>query len=579
MSITKFLNLGIDGCLKICHKVTKNKYNGMLCVLSHNSNWIGRMPDSSAQEPNALNKDNAHVTQAAGVVGLATLLSRILGYVRDMVMASLFGAGLASDAFIAAFRIPNMLRRLFGEGSLSIAFVPVFTDCLNHQGRKEAERLAASALRLVAVTLALVAAVGILFSPVVVRLLAYGFTAEPEKYLLCIRLTRIMMPYLLFVGLVAMCMGILNVLGHFAAPALAPTMLNVAMIGTVFLFSWFSPSKTTRIVGLALGVLVGGGLQVGLQIPFLIQKGIRFWRSAPLWHPAMKQVLQLMGPAVFGAAVYQINSLVICLLGSLLPQGSITYLYFADRLVQFPLGLFATAMATAVLPTLARQATKGEWDSLRSTFSHAIRLIFFITLPSMAGLIILREPIVAILFEHGAFASQSARLTASALLYYGIGLWAFSSVRILIYTFYALKDTRTPVAAAVVAIVANIVLGVLLMGPMKHNGLALALSLASMLHVALLCLALRKKLGALGWRRIALSTANSCLCTVAMSWCVWALSRRLIPTAGADRMTLAFGVVVCIAAGVIVFIIAAMAVKAPELDAVKQLLLKRTQSK
>jgi putative peptidoglycan lipid II flippase len=210
-----------------------------------------------------LNKDNAHVTQAAGVVGMATLLSRVLGYARDMVMAWLFGAGLVSDAFIVAFRIPNMLRRLFIEGSLSIAFVPVFTNCLNQQGREEAERLATSALRLVAVALAMVTAVGIVLSPAVVDLLAYGFKDEPEKYLLCIRLTRIMMPYILFIGLVAVCMGVLNVLGHFAAPALAPTMLNIAMIGMVSLFSWYSPSQNTRALGLALGVLVGAPMASG----------------------------------------------------------------------------------------------------------------------------------------------------------------------------------------------------------------------------------------------------------------------------------------------------------------------------
>ena len=537
------------------------------------------MPDLPSQQKDALNKDDAHVTQAAGVVGMATLASRILGYVRDMVMASLFGAGLASDAFIVAFRIPNTLRRLFVEGSLSIAFVPVFTDCLNRQGREEAERMAASAIRLVAVLLAIVVAIGIFCSPAVVHLLAYGFTDDPEKYRLCVRLTGLMMPYVLFIGLVSVCMGILNVVGHFAAPALAPTMLNVAMIGTVFLFSWFSPSQTTRVVGLAIGVLIGGILQFGLQIPFLVKKKIRFWRKAPLWHPAMKQVMILMGPAVFGAAVYQINSLVICLLGSLLPQGSVTYLYYADRLVQFPLGLFAIAMATAVLPTLSRQATEGQWDALRGTFSHAIRLILFITLPSMVGLIILRKPIVALLFEHGVFGGQTTRLTASALLYYGIGLWAFSAVRILIYTFYALKDTRTPATAAIIAIAANIALGVILMGPMKHNGLALALSLASMLHVALLARALRKKMGAFGWRRIVRSTARSGLCTAVMGFSVWFLGRWLIPAEGTGTVKLLMDLTICVTVGVAVFAAAAAAVKTPELYTLKQLFVQRTQSR
>ena len=528
------------------------------------------------QDKEALDRDNAQVTQAAGVVSMATLLSRILGYVRDMVMASFFGAGLASDAFIAAFRIPNLLRRLFGEGSLSIAFVPVFTECLSRQGRAEAERLAVSALRLVTIGLSVVAAVGIALAPAIVHLVAYGFTGDPEKYALCVRLSRIMMPYILFIGLVAMCMGILNVLGQFAAPALAPSMLNIAMIGTVIIFAWLSPSQTTRAVGLALGVLIGGALQFGLQVPFLIKKGIRPWQSAPLWHPAMKQVMILMGPAVFGAAVYQINSLVICLLGSLLPQGSITYLYYADRLVQFPLGMFAIAMSTAVLPTLSRQAAKAQWDALRSTFSHAIRLILFITLPCMTGLIILRVPIVAMLFQHGAFGDQATRLTAGALLYYGVGLWAFSSVRILIYTFYALKDTRTPVIMAITAIAANIFFGVVLMGPMQHNGLALALSLASMLHLVMLSVALRKKMGALGWRKIARSVGKSGLCSVLMGLCVWCLAQWLIPVAGASRHVLIFDVGICMLAGAIVFIVLAMVFRAPELEAVMQLIFKRT---
>jgi len=437
--------------------------------------------------------------------------------------------------------------------------------------------LARSALHLVAIVLALVAAVGIALAPAIVHLLAYGFTGEPEKYALCVRLTRIMMPYILFIGLVAMCMGILNVLGQFAAPALAPTMLNIAMIGTVVIFAWLSPSQTTRVAGLAIGVLIGGVLQFGLQIPFLIQKGIRFWQSAPLWHPAMKQVMILMGPAMFGAAVYQINSLVITLLGSLLPQGSITYLYYADRLVQFPLGMFAIALATAVLPTLSRQATEGQWDALRSTFSHAIRLIFFITLPSMTGLIILREPIVAMLFKHGAFGDQATRLTAGALLYYGIGLWAFSAVRILIYTFYALKDTRTPVIMAFIAITVNIVLGALLMGPMQHNGLALALSLASMLHLVLLSAALRKKMGAFGWRRIALSVAKSGLCTLLMGLCVWGLARWLISAGGTGRAALLIDVVICMIIGTALFICLAIVLRVPELDALKQIVVKRTQ--
>lgn len=523
--------------------------------------------------------ENDRVTQAAGIVGGATFLSRILGYVRDMVIASFFGAGLFSDAFIVAFRIPNLLRRLFGEGSLSIAFVPVFTDCLNHDGRDEAYKLVYSAMRFLFIVTSLACLIGIIFAPVIVHLLAYGFTDDPEKYALCVKLTRIMLPYSICLCLVALCMGVLNVLRHFLSPALAPTLLNLSMIGMVMFFAWLSPSMETRILGLASGVLIGGVLQLGLQIPFLIKKGIYFWRRAPFWHPAMKRIFWLMGPVLFGTAVYQINSLVTCMLASLLDQeGSLSYLYYADRLVQFPLGVFAIAIATAVLPTLSHLASVGQMGKLRHTFSHALKLTLFITLPSMVGLIVLGEPIVAILFERGAFDVQATRLTASALLYYSLGLWAFSAVRIFLSTFYAMKDTRTPVKAALVSIAFNIVLGVILMRTMQHNGLALALSLASMLHLGLLAIALRKKMGAMGWRSISISTIRSGICAIIMGVAVWTAAGWIIPAEVVRTMHKLIGLIACILIGVTVYGGLALLFKAPELESVKRLILNRTVS-
>ncbi len=523
--------------------------------------------------------ENERVTAAAGVVGSATLISRILGAVRDIIIASFFGAGLASDAFIAAFRIPNMVRRMFGEGSMNIAFVPVFTDCLIHHGRAEADRLATSGLRLLTLVLLLVSMIAIVLAPWLVHLTAPGFAKLAPKFALTVHLTRIMIPYILFIGLVALCMGILNVFGHFAAPALAPACLNVAMIAAVTIAGLFISSETVLIKWLALGVLMGGVLQLGLQVPFLIQYKVAFWRSTQLWHPDIKPILLMMGPALFGAAVYQINSLVMTLLGSLLPQGSISYLYYADRLVQFPLGIFAIAMATAVLPSLARQASARQWQALHSTFAHAIRLVFFITIPSMVGLIVLRQPIVALLFQRGAFDAQAVRLTASALLYYGIGLWAFAAVRIVLNTFYALKDTRTPVRMAVLSIGANVILGLALMGPMQHNGLALALSMASMLHLVLLTVALRKKLGPLGWRSIAVSLARSALCAAIMGLCVWHLAGWLLPDGGHHRIGLPAGLAVCIIGGVAVFGALAHGLQVPELKSVMHMVTKRNNLK
>lgn len=522
--------------------------------------------------------ETEQVHRAAGIVGSATLLSRILGYLRDMVIASFFGAGLASDAFIAAFRIPNMLRRLFGEGSFNVAFVPVFADCLNRQGRAEAERLAGSAFRLLAVILTTAAVLGILGAPLLVHLLAYGFADDPEKYALCVNLTRIMFPYIAFIGLVALSMGILNVFGHFAAPALAPTFLNLAMIGSVIGVSWLSASQTVRITGLAVGVLIGGALQLGFQVPFLIRYRIRFWRRRGMWHPALGKILTLMGPAVFGAAVFQINHIVGTLLGSLLPQGSISYLYYADRLVQFPLGVFAIALATAVLPSLSRQASDKNWEALRETFRHALQLVFFISLPAMAGLIVLRRPIVALLFQRGAFDAQMTRLTASALLYYAIGLWAYSAVRIVLNAFFAMMDTRTPVKMAMISIAANALCGVILMWPMQHNGLALALSLASVLNLGLLIMALRKKLGALGWRKVAVSVARSGLCAILMGCCVWAAALRLPPSAEGGGFRLLAGLILCIVVGIAVYSGLACLFKAPELRAVFQVAGQRKSS-
>jgi len=336
--------------------------------------------------------ENTRVTKAAGVVGSATLLSRIFGFVRDAVIAWYFGTGLSSDAFFVAFRIPNLLRRLFGEGSLSISFIPVFTEYLSNRGRSEAFDLARSAVRLLSVLLVLTAIAGILLAPLVVRIIAPGWSGAPEKYQLTVTLTRIMFPYIFFIGLVALAMGILNVLGHFAAPALAPVFLNIAMIGSIF---FISPYMEDPVMGLAIGVLVGGALQLVLQLPFLIRKGFYFWQKATLYHPGLKKIGKLMLPATFGAAVYQINILVGTLLATLLPEGSVSYLYYADRLVQFPLGVFAIATATAVLPSLSRQAAANDFQSLRDTFNHALNLVFFITIPAMVGLIVLRVPIVA----------------------------------------------------------------------------------------------------------------------------------------------------------------------------------------
>ncbi|UCD32621.1 MAG: murein biosynthesis integral membrane protein MurJ [Desulfobacterales bacterium] len=507
--------------------------------------------------------ENDHVTKAAGLVGSATLLSRIFGFVRDVVIAGFFGAGLSSDAFFVAFRIPNLMRRLFAEGSLSVSFIPVFTEYLANQGKDDAFELARSAIRLLSILLVALTIAGIFLSPIIIRVIAPGFAGSPEKLSVTIFMTRIMFPYIFFIGMVALSMGILNVLGHFAAPALAPVLLNISIIGAAFLIS---PHLSDPVVGLAIGVLIGGCLQLVLQVPFLVKKGFFFWEKAKVYHPGLKKIGLLMLPMIFGSAVYQVNILVGTLLASLLAEGSVSYLYYADRLVQFPLGIFAIATATAVLPSLSRQAAKKDLPAVRDTFSYAMRLVFFITIPSMVGLIVLREPIVALLFKRGAFDAETTRLTAYALLYYAIGLWAFSAVRIVVSTFYSLQDTWTPVRAAVISVGVNILLGVILMGPLKHGGLALATSLASMVNLAILVKALKMKIGTLDLLSITRSVCKTMICSTVMGMIVWAVAQLIIPLENGTFGTLFIGIMGSIVIGMILYGIFSLLLKSQELN-------------
>ena len=517
--------------------------------------------------------ENTRVTKAAGIVSSATLLSRIFGYIRDMVIAAFFGAGFYSDAFIAAFRIPNLIRRLFGEGSLSISFVPVFTQYLTDKGKDEAFEMARSAIKLLSILLVVITVSGIVFSPWIVRIFAPGFIGSPEKFTLAVVLTRIMFPYIFFICLVALSMGILNVLGHFAAPALAPVFLNIAMILSVFIISIFSTDLTNLVYGLAFGVVIGGFLQLALQVPFLIKKRFYFWKKSGIWHPGLKRIVLLFFPAIFGSAVYQINTLVITLLASIQSEGSISYLYYADRLVQFPLGIFAIAAATAMLPSLSRQAAAKDIKAVRDSFAYTLKLVFFVSIPAMVGLIVLRQPVVALLFERGAFCSEATLLTANAVLYYSIGLWAVSGVRIVVFTFYALKDTKTPVYTAVISIIANILLGVILMGPMGHAGLALALSLASMLNFGLLMRALNTKLGPLKLSGIAESVCKNVICSVIMGIAVWTVALYIIPSGTESLLGLLTGLTGSILTGLVIYGVFSMIFKTPEMEKVLNLVL------
>ncbi|MBU1169892.1 MAG: murein biosynthesis integral membrane protein MurJ [Proteobacteria bacterium] len=520
-------------------------------------------------------KENRRVVKAAGIVGLYTLLSRILGFARDMVIAFFFGSGMITDAFIAAFRLPNLMRRLFAEGSLVLSFVPVFTDYLETKSREDAFQLAGSALKVLTLILVVVTVLGVIFSPLILSLLAPGFDQNPDKMALAVSLTRIVFPYVFFVCLVALCMGILNSLGHFSAPALAPVLLNVAMITGLLGGVYFSSDNVFRIKSLAWGVIAGGAIQLGFQVPFLVRQGFRFWKKTPLFHPGLNRIGRMMLPSVLGAGVYQVNIVAGTILASLLVEGSMTWLYYADRVFQFPLGIFAISMGTAVLPSLSRQAASGDIKGLKHTFSQGLCFVFFITLPASVGLIVLSEPIVAVLFKRGEFGSHDLVMTSRALIFYTLGLCSVSAVRVTAPVFYARQDARTPVVIAVISILINILLSMLLMGPMQHAGLAFATSLASTINLALLLWAIRKQLGRLGGRVILLSVFRSLLCALAMGAVVHGLAIYLIPAYNVPVFQMIATMVLCIGTGILVYAVLAFLTRSPELHSVMTMLKKR----
>lgn len=470
--------------------------------------------DSSASP----HQERAQVVEAAGVIGLATLLSRILGFARDMVLARLFGAGLAADAFFVAYRIPNLLRELFAEGSMSAAFIPVFSEYLTKRPKRDAWELASAAFTTLLTVLTGVCILGILAAPLIVKLIAPGFSDNPEREALTTMLTRIMFPYLLCIGLAALAMGVLNSVRSFAAPAFSPVLFNIAIIASAFLLA---PLFAEPILAVAFGVVVGGFAQFLSQMPALRKAEMLFGWRFDFAHEGVRRIGWLMAPALIGLSVTQINILVSTILASYFPGGP-TYLFYGMRLIHFPLGIFGVALATALLPSLSTQAAKGELDALRGTLGFGLRLIFFIIVPAMVGLILLRVPIVHLFFEHGRFTAADTQGTAGAVLAYAVGLWAFAGVRIVVSAFYSLQDTRTPVLVAAVALAANIALSLLLMGPLRHAGLALATALSAILNMAVLLVLLARRLGAFGWEAILRSHARVVLASVPIVvTCLW----------------------------------------------------------
>lgn len=540
--------------------------------------------------------ENRQIARAAGLVGLLTLISRIAGLVRDSVVGYYFGTGMAADAFFVAFRLPNLLRRFVAEGAMSTAFIPVFTDYLTNRSREEAVHAASALATMMVIALAVLTAIGILFAPLWTSLFAPGFVGEPGKFELTVTLTRWVFPYIFLISLVALASGILNSLRHFAAPAMSPIFLNLTMIAAAVLLC---PRLAVPVHGLAYGVVIGGILQLVLQIPPLVKRGIRI---VPRWQPtheAVGRAVRLMAPMLFGAAVYQINIMVDTILASMLPSGSVSYLWYADRVFEFPLGIFAVALGTAALPSFSAQAARGAYDELQRSLAFSIRLTNFIVLPAAVGIMMLATPITSVLFQRGAFGFEEAVLTARALSAFAVGLWPVAMVRLVIPAFYALEDTRSPVITAAGAFTANCCFSLMLMGPvaatggsavaaaiaaitrtvavvdLRHAGLALSTSLAATVNLVLLAAMLRRRLGPLGLRELVPSFARSVAAAIVMVPAVRYVASLTDWSQHGHLLTRASVLLAAVTAGVVVYLVVAVVLGGSEVQSVLRVLRER----
>jgi len=411
------------------------------------------------------------------------MASRVAGFVRDVVIAQAFGAGVGADAFFVAFRIPNFLRRLFAEGAFAQAFVPVLSEYRAQREIADVRDLAAHVSGALIGALTLVTVVGVLAAPVLIAVFAPGFLADPEKYALAVEMVRITFPYVFFISLVAFAGGILNTWGRFAIPAVTPVLLNLSLIGAAL---WLAPVLEIPVVALAWGVLVAGAVQLAFQFPFLAALGMLVRPRLRRAHEGVARVFALILPAVFGVSVSQINLLVDTIIASFLVTGSVSWLYFSDRMVEFPLGVFGIALATVILPHLSRQHASTAPESFSDTLDWALRLVVLLAAPAAVGLGLLAAPILTTLFQYGAFSAHDVEMAARSLLAFASGLLAFIAVKVLATGYFSRQDTRTPVRVGVVAMLSNIGLNLALVVPFAHAGLALATTLAAFINAGLL---------------------------------------------------------------------------------------------
>jgi putative peptidoglycan lipid II flippase len=519
---------------------------------------------------------SSRLARSAGLIGVATMASRVLGVARETVLAALFGAGTETDAFNVAFRIPNLLRDLFAEGAMTSAFVPTFTRTLTERGREAAWRLGNLVVNSLLLVTGTLVVIGIVFAAPITRTIAPEFAEIPGKLELTTELTRIMLPFLTTIAVSVAMMGMLNSLRRFFIPALSPAMFNVATIGCAFgLVPFMKDVGLPPIAGIAIGTVVGGLGQIVLQWPLLKREGFRYRAVLDFNDPDLREVLRLIGPGTLGLAAVQINVVVNTYLASSEP-GAVSWLSYAFRLMYLPIGLFGVSIATAALPEIARHASATDLPSIRRTVSGALRMMLMLNVPATLGLMVLAHPIVALLLEHGRFTPSDTDATAVALMFYAPGLLGYSAVKIAAPTFYSLRDSRTPVVVSVLSVLANLGINLALFRLMGFRGLALGTALAAMFNAVALLWLLRRRLDGLEGRRIATSLVKILIASFVMGLAAWYTSAWLTRAIPDDALVWkAVRVAAAIAAGVVALVASARLLRIAEFEEALKHVLRR----
>lgn len=519
------------------------------------------------------------IARAAGLAGSATLASRLLGLVREQVLAALFGAGNEMDAYLVAFRVPNLVRDLFAEGAMSAAFVPTFTKHLALRGKDDAWRLGNNVLNTLLLVTGVLVALGIVFAQPLVSLYAERFADVPGKLELTIRLARIMLPFLMLVAVAAAVMGMLNSLRHYFVPAIAPATFNLVAIVFALALTPVMPSfGLPRIMALAIATVVGGLTQVAVQWPSLRCEGFRYRFVIDLGDPGLRRVLVLMGPGTMGLAATQLNLFVSTLLATTQGTGAVSWLQYAFRVMYLPLGLFGVSIATAVLPEAARHAAVNDRASIRDTVTRGLALMALVNIPATCGLIALAPEIIRLLFERGRFTADDTAATAFALRLYAVGLLGYSTTRIATPVFYALGRSRVPVALSSAAVAVNIGLSIVLVRTLGFGGLALATSLAALANASVCVLLLRRQLGGLHGGRLAATVGKVTLASAAMTLAVVTVNRALYDFAsGGSSGTRAVALLAAIAAGVAALVLTARLLRIEPFDELRAQVIRRVR--